>query len=72
MRHGDTEKLVLTGRINGSRGKGRRRNSFMDNFTELGETANEILNLTLDRDIWRKRKNQIIVKQRVKKPRLLK
>ena len=70
MRHSDTEKLALTGRMNGSRGRGRRRINFMDNFEELGETANEILKLTLDRDIWKKRKREI-VNLRVKKPKIL-
>ena len=69
MRHSDTEKLILTGTIKGSRAKGRPRTSYMDNFGECGATVNEILNLTLDRSRWKKRKNEI-VKQRVKKPKL--
>ena len=70
MRHSDVEKLVLTGKLNGSKARGRPRKTFMDNFEELGETANEILNHTLDRSSWRKLKIDI-VKQRVKKPKLL-
>ena len=70
MRHSDIEKLVLTGKLNGSKARGRPRKTFMDNFEELGETANEILNHTLDRSSWRKLKIDI-VKQRVKKPKLL-
>ena len=69
MRHGDMEKLVLTGKIHGVRGRGRPRKTFMDNFEELGEPANQILHQTSDRSSWRKLKNDI-VKQRVKKPRL--
>ena len=67
MRHSDIEKLALTGRIAGSRGRGRPRKTFMNNFEELGETANEVLNQTSDRIGWRKRKIGI-VRLRVKKP----
>ena len=70
MRHDDIEKLVLTGKINGCRGRGRPRKTFMENFEELGGTSNEIMHQTLDRSSWRNIMKNSIVKQRVKKPRL--
>ena len=70
MRHDDIEKLVLTGKINGCRGRGRPRKTFMENFEELGGTSNEIMHQTLDRSSWRNIMKNSIVKQRVKKPKL--
>ena len=56
MRADGLENLVVTGRIPGSRSRGRPRKKYVDVMKEVigsGMTTQQLLNLTRDRDQWR-------------------
>ena len=56
IRENKIENLCLTGRINGSRGRGRPRKTFIMQFINEPEellTCNQILHLASDRCLWR-------------------
>ena len=55
MRANGLENLAITGRISGSRGRGRPRKKYLDRLKELigGVTTQEMLSLTRDRERWR-------------------
>ena len=55
MRRGKIEDLSLTGRIPGSRARGRQREKYMDGIVRTiggGRRAADILQVTRDRGVW--------------------
>ena len=54
-RQRNTEDLVLTGKVNGSRGRGRPRKTYLDNFSHLGDGYKpmELLRSCDDREVFR-------------------
>ena len=54
MRANGLESLAMTGRISGSRGRGRPRKKYLDRMRELvGMTTQQLLGMTRDREQWR-------------------
>ena len=56
VRENKIENLCLTGRINGSRGRGRSRKTFVMQFLNEQEgltTPNQIIHLASNRGLWR-------------------
>ena len=55
MRADGLENLAITGRISGSRGRGRPRKKYLDRLKELigGVTTQELLSMTRDLERWR-------------------
>ena len=55
MREDGLENLAMTGRIAGSRGRGRPRKKYLDRMKELigGVTTQQLLNVMRDRERWR-------------------
>eukprot|EP00795_Rhopilema_esculentum_P011704 gene11704-47_t len=55
VRGGGTGRAVMEGGMEGSRGGGRPRRSWMGNITEwTGERGNTLRSMTVDREGWRK------------------
>ena len=56
MREDDLEKIVITGRIEGTRARGRQRMKYMDSLMKdvrEMETVGELIRTTEDRGRWR-------------------
>ena len=53
-RHHSMQKLIVEGKVEGKRGRGRRRKSWTGNIAEMtGECVNVCGELALDRTRWR-------------------
>ena len=53
-RHDTLQRAILEGKINGKRGKGRRRNSWTTNIAEItGMKINQCSKVAMQRDEWR-------------------
>ena len=54
MRKGELENLILTGKIDGRKGRGRPRSTFMSSIaTWTNRTELELLRTSKDRDLWK-------------------
>ena len=53
-RHDSLQRVILEGKVEGKRGRGRKRTSWTDNIkTHLGLPINTCAELALDRKKWR-------------------